>query len=372
MNHLFKTSCWKTCCLLSVAVMAGCASVPVEEQSEELRLLLGEIQAREQVLDKRQALLKKRAELLATIEIEQEQAMPLAPMPKDKSEAGLLAAPTEAGQCHRLVHLPAKLSSEPLEVVVQDAADQIVLSPAIFATQPRKLVVDYKLGPAAPAIEMRSREQQITVKPSYIDFVAEPAQFDAQPQEILSMVAHQQFLPCDGAAADTPSYEQKWCTEAVPAQYQTVEHRRLLALASVREVTRPAEIMTVTIKEPVNPVDTALYEPVVQVVEQQQLVAPASFKREVLLPEFETVTVKRLERPAALRWVAVVCNPKNEAEKLADVQALLASQGYEIGEIDGAWGEHTDAALAKYRAEHDLPQIGRDLSLLELELMGLN
>lgn len=356
---------------LALAV-ASCASVPVEEQSEELRLLLGEIQAREQVLDKRQALLKKRAELLATIEIQQEQAMPLEPMPNAAAGSNYLAAPKEGGQCHRLVHLPAKLSAEPLEVVVQDAADQIVLSPAIFSTVPRSVVVGYKLGEAAGEVEMRTRQERFTIKPSYIDFEVEPAQFDARPQEILSMAAHQQFLPCDGAAAKLIDGNQKWCAETVPAQYQTVEHRRLLALSRVAEVTRPAETVTLTINEPVNPVDTALYEPIVEVLEQQQLVTPASFKREVLLPEFQTVTVKRLLRPAALSWVAVVCNAKNEARLLEQVQQVLAGQGYAIGEADGEWGENTDAALAKYRAENDLPQIGRDLSLEELMLLELD
>ena len=357
-------------------LLAACGTVPVEEQSDELRLLLGEIQAREQVLDKRQGLLAKRASLLAAIEIQQENSMPLEDRPiAGAGKSSFLYPPAaEAGQCYRLANLKPRLTAEPQEVAVQDAADQIVVSKAVFEAVPRQWVVDYQASSAAPDVPMQSREQMITIKPSYLDFEVTPAKFDKRPEEILLTAAHSNFVPCDGSKANAVpllNTPVQWCAQSVEAEYQTVEHREVLALSEVREVTRPSETITITIREPVDPAAKALLEPVIKVVEQQQLVTPAGFKREVLLPEFQTITARRLKRPAALRWVEVICDAKEEAKALVKVQRSLAERGYKIGEADGEWGDNTDAALEKFRDKNGLPLVGRDLTLEELGQLDL-
>lgn len=362
--------------LALLVLLVGCNTVPVEEQSAELRLLLGEIQAREQVLDKRQGLLTKRASLLAAIEIQQENAMPLDERPAQVGANASYLYPPQAdlGQCYRLANLKPRLTTESQEVAVQDAADQIVVSPAVFETVPRQWVVDYKPSSAAPNVAMRTRDEVVTVRPSYIDFEADPALFETRPEEILATAAYTNFVPCAGNGTGTApllNTAVKWCPQPVEATYQTVEHREVLTLSRVREVTRPSETITLTIREPVDPADKALLEPVVKVVEQQQLVTPASFRREVLLPEFQTVTVRRLKRPAALRWVEVVCGEKAEAEILVEVQKSLSARGYKIGEVDGEWGENTDTALEKFREKNGLPQVGRDITVEELGQLDL-
>ena len=87
--------------LLGVSLLAACSSVPVEEQNEELRLLLGEIRAREQVLDKRQKLLENRGRLLASLELQQENVAVEADVEDVVSVGGdfLTAPQATEGQC---------------------------------------------------------------------------------------------------------------------------------------------------------------------------------------------------------------------------------------------------------------------------------
>jgi hypothetical protein len=366
--------------LLSLLGLTACGTVPVEEQSEELRLLLGEIRAREQVLDKRQALLEQRGRLLANLELQQEtaatDALPLAEPDAGKTaKLSFLPAPSaEAGQCYRLARLAPRLSAEPQTVVVQDAADQIVVEPPIFRSEQLEITVDYEpLTAATPMPEMVSRERVIELRPAYKSWQPVPASFDLRSEPLLASPAHQDFVPCGGQEVADIEFSSHWCAVRKAAEYRQQERKTVKQLSSVKAVWEPAETVTIEVREPRDTSQKSSLRAVKRVFERQQPTSPASYRREVLLPEFKTVTIRQLTRPASLSWRQVVCADNVNPSLLEKVQLALNERGYEVGDADGAWGEKTAQAVAQFRKDKMLPDIGTDLSvelLRQLEIQA--
>lgn len=351
--------------LLGASLLAACSSVPVEEQNEELRLLLGEIRAREQVLDKRQKLLENRGRLLASLELQQENVAVEADVEDVVSVGGdfLTAPQATEGQCFLLAALPPRLSAEPQTVVVQDAADQVVVTPPEFVYDTRELVVDYEyLTPDAPPVAMVSKEVSLEVRPAYNSWEPVPASFTSRMEPLLSVAAHQTFEACDGEPQPA-RLSQQWCAKSVAAEYQQVERRAVAELSSARQITVPAERISVAVKEPKDPAQKENMRPVLRQIAQARLQVPASYRREVQLPEFKTVTVKQLTRPASLSWREVVCADALNTALIKTLQKALNERGYEAGEADGAWGGKTEQALTQFRKDKLLPELGRALSL---------
>lgn len=354
--------------LAAILLASGCGSVPVVEQHDELRLLLGEIKAREQVLDKRQTLLAQRASLLGRLELKQETAAEQAALIAEPNAGSLkatfLPAPTaELGQCFRLARLSPRLSAEPQTVVVRDAADQMVVTPALFAPESFEMVVDYELPSAANApVPMRTRTELVELQPAHESWVPVPATFSTQQDVLLAAPAHKDFKPCR-QTAPAEGMSAQWCPVNVAAEYQKIERRVVDALSDVRATAVAAEIVSVEIREPENAALKQSMKPVTRAFTRQRLLQEASYRREVLLPEFKTITVKQLTRPAALAWQQVVCADQDRQPLLEMVQNALNQRGYEAGVADGAWGEKTAEAIDKFRRDKLLPDLGTDIGL---------
>ena len=274
-----------------------------------------------------------------------------------------LPAPVKAelGQCYRLAYLAPRLSAEPQTVVVQDAADQIVVTEPKFVADTVSVIVDYHLPQAeSEAVEMQMHERKIVVRPEYRTWEVQPARFDEVADPILLAPAHKNFKSC---GVDDGSLERHWCVENVAATYQSVSRRTVTRLADVIEKRVPAEERVLRVRQPVNSDDRSRLQPVMEVIEVQRLSVPASYRREVLLPEFKTVTVRQLTRPAALSWRQVLCEGSVAKPLVALVQEALNERGYDVGEPDGAMGEKTLAAIAQFRLDKMWPDLGRDISL---------
>lgn len=354
--------------LAVILLFVGCSTAPVVQQHDELRLLLGEITAREQVLDKRQALLAERGSLLAKLELKQETAAEQSTLIAEPNAGSLnatfLPAPSaRLGQCFRLTRLPPRLSAEPQTVVVRDAADKIEITPALFAPETFDVVVDYELPSAINApVAMRTRTEVIELKPAYETWTAIPASFNEQQDLLLAAPAHHDFKPC-GQVAAAEGMSAQWCPISVAAEYQTVVRRVVEQLSDVRHSAVAAETVSVEISEPENAVLKQQLRPITRSFTRQRLLQEASYRREVLLPEFKTITAKQLTRPAALAWREVVCAEQDRQPLLEALQNALNKRGYEAGVADGAWGEKTAAALEKFRRDKGLPELGTDIGI---------
>ncbi len=384
MRFFMTNQAWLPALLPVLLVVSACSTVPMEEQSEELRLLLGEIEAREQVLDKRRQLLEQRAQLLANLELRQETVAvgtePLAELSAATDmKASFLPAPeASAGQCYRLARLAPRLSAEPQTVVVQDAADQMVVQSPSFRSEDIEIVVDYEpLSSDAELSAMRSRTLELELRPAYKSWQPIAATFDLRSEPLLETPAYQDFVPCGGEAVSEVGAElnlaSHWCAAAKPAKYTQQQRRVVKTLSSIKPIVVPAEVVKVLVREPLEAVQRSQLRPVKRVLQKQTLTAPASYRREVLSPEFETVTIRQLTRPASLSWRQVLCEGKVSEGLLLRVQAALNERGYDAGNADGAWGQKTAEAVAQFRRDKMLPDLGSDLSVallrqLEIEL----
>lgn len=367
----------KTVVVVGLIATAGCSTMQTGEQSEELRLLLGEIRAREQVLDKRQKLLESRGRLLASLELQQESVaaeLGAESVVQDIVALGgdMLSAPiAQTGECFRLAPLPPRLTAEPQKIVVQDAADQVLVTPPSFGYTPQDVTVDYELlDPTLTPPLMQEKELSIETRPAYQSWEPIPAQFELKTEPHLAVAAHQTFQAC-AESAEPALLAQHWCAKPVAAEYQEVERKVVTELSAVREVTVPAERLTLAVREPQNPADKTKLRAVVRQIAVTRIENPASYRREVLLPEFKTVTVKQLTRPASLVWRQVVCADELDKSLIEAVQVALNERGYEVGEADGEWGAKTEQAMQRFRADKALPDLGQDLGTELLRQLGV-
>lgn len=354
--------------LAAVAGVTACAGVPVEEQSDELRLLLGEIKAREQVLDKRQSVLDKRGTLLATLELQQEAAAQQSPLRPEADSASLKAAFLPAPianvqQCFRLTRLPPRLSAEPQDVIVQDAADRIEVIPPVFFSETVEKVVDYeRLDSSAEMPPMQERTESFELRQAYASWAPIDAKFVSQTEAMLASPSHQDFKVC-GAAPLAEGMTAQWCATTVAAQYQNIERATVQELSDVKPIMVPAENIDVVVRTPVNPADLVKLRPVTRQLVHERVSQPASYRRVVRLPEFKTVTMRQLTRPAALMWREVVCAEVDRPPLLKAIQQALNLRGYDVGEPDGAWGDKTAKAIAQFREDKMMPDLGEDIGI---------
>ena len=277
----------------------------------------------------------------------------------------LLQPNRDDGQCFRLVRSAPRLSAEPQRVVVQDAADTILVAEPVFESESAEVVVDYEpltleLG---NDIEMVTRRLDFEITPAYKTWEVTPAQFEVRKERFLAVAAHEDFSPCNGEDNNVINAQTHWCAERVAAEYQYVERAGVSQLSAVTPVLVPAEVVALEVSEPKDAANKQQLRAITRSIERKRLLKPASFKREVLLPEFGTITVRQLTRPAALSWAAIACADVDQKRLLKQVQAALNLRGYDVGEPDGEWGAKTAKAVRQFSQDKMLPTLVGDVTL---------
>lgn len=281
------------------------------------------------------------------------------------------------GQCFARVLVPATYQHVPMEVVTQEAGEQIEVTPPSFRARTETVVTrdGYTRYEVTEPV-FRSEAVTIETRPAYERLEATQPTYTTRTETVVIREPRLVWRPganLSGVRRLDPNTGEIYCLVEEPAVTQTITRRVPTSPGTVRRVVMPAQTQTIqrqvlvtpgSVREVVVPEET-------RNVTVQDLVAPAT-ERRVAIPA-QTGTVNRQELVTAERyeWVEVVCDttPAGRAS-VADVQRALAQRGLYRGAIDGVVGPQTREAVRRFQASQRLPGDGQ-ITQQTVQALGL-
>lgn len=276
-------------------------------------------------------------------------------MAQNAAQPNIPDAPdSKPGQCHALVHVPAKLVARFDEVVSQEAGENLEITPAKYEWIEKKVPISeeettIELVPAT----YKTVEERIVVEPERKEFEIIPAKYEEVSEEIMVKPAMRVWRKSAGGAASLTGEVMRLIE--VPAEYKTITKKNMVAGPQIREVVIPAEYATIEKKVIDTPASTrAVVIPAeYKTIRVKQLVADAQEVRSPTPPVMQKISKNEIAQPAQLKWQRVPCdNDLNESNVIAIQKALIAA-GYDIT-ADGKFGKGSREALEKFQESKGL------------------
>ena len=311
-------------------------------------------------------------------------------MMQPPSAPSLLPPPdARAGQCCARRLVPATYRNEGIDIVTQDAVEQVSVSEPEFAARTQAFVtrdgyVRYEVSEPV----FRNEAQTIVTRPAYERLVAVPAQMGARSETVVirePRMVWRRGENLSGVRRLDPNTGEIYCLVEERGQTQVVTRRVVSRPASVQRVAVPAQTQTLNRQVLVTPsqVREIRVPEQTQAVTIQELARPATARTSMTPEQHSTINRQVLVTPEHYEWVQVECdrsgantaatsstgptpvtvNFNQPTQKLTisttSLQRALASKGLYRGPIDGIYGPLTREAVAEYQRANSLPVTGR-------------
>lgn len=269
------------------------------------------------------------------------------------------AAPITAGQCWVYAPIKPRPINERVEVVLKESAVRIDVQPAEIEKRQQRIVTregvkTYRIAPAT----FKQVTERVMVKPEIPRFVVVPARYEQREAMLVVEEARTVLEPCRTAgtryAPETGA--MAFCAREIPAKEEIVKVEVLVEPETTRVEYEPAQYETVTrwvVDQPARVIEvmtdseeaSIAVSEVVQPERTSQRVEPA-LKRDVDITRFEgepQIVARR-----------ALCDHDITRDFISDLQHVLATKGYDAGEVDGLLGKRTVEALTRFQVEHGL------------------
>lgn len=262
----------------------------------------------------------------------------------------------KAGECNALVVVPAKFEPRTEQVLIKEEVETITLIPAEYEWVEEQV----EIKPATKRLEVvpatyRTVEEEFVIEPESMNREVIPPQFSQVAEQITARPAHR-AIRSEGGAKTFSSMGEALRVDEVPAKQETVNKQVVQEKASIKETPIPAK--TTIIKKQVIDKEAQIVEveepAQYQTVKVKKLVTEAKEEKKLLPAEYAEVTVFEKVSDAEVRWESVLCNDKNNGNKIEALQRALQAKGYNVGGIDGALGKTTLRAIEKYQKDNNL------------------
>jgi Putative peptidoglycan binding domain len=275
--------------------------------------------------------------------------------------------PTQArpGQCFQRMLVPATWRAEPMDVITQEAYEQIAVSDPVFQSRHENVVTsdEYKRYVVTEPT-FRTETQTIVTRPAHERLVASPAVMGTRSETVV--IREPRLVWRSGANLSAvrrmdPNTGEVFCLVEEPAITQTVTRRVQTAQAQVSRQNVPALTQTIARKVLVTPASVREINvpATVQPVTVQTLVTPASERRIAVPEQRSTINRQVLATGERYEWVSVVCeNTPQGRVSLTAAQRALAARGLYRGPIDGIAGSQTVEAIRQFQRANGLPGNG--------------
>lgn len=274
------------------------------------------------------------------------------------------------GACYAKVWIPGETQQRPQRVVVQDASEQLVVTPAkyewvekqveIEAASQRIEVVPARFGTEERTVVIEPERREVTVK--------EPV-YEAVDKAVLVRAAYTTWRPCDNqraARAVPQATGEVMCFVTVPAEYRTVKAQVLKEPARLLTKTIPAKTRTIKVRV----MTRAPQQRVIRVPAKTQTfrvleeVSPLRTARRATPAKYQTVMQTVKSSDGRMEWRQVACDGSTpgasglSTAQVRDVQRALRRRGFDPGPIDGIIGSRTRRALVQFQRRNNLAQTG--------------
>ncbi len=325
----------------------------------------------------------------------------------------------QPGDCFREYYLPRTFKKVSEEILVQGEHNETEVIPPKFETVEKTIVVKpaYKKLVDVPAV-YEEVEEKVLVSPEKTMWKKgqNPAQkLSGATGEIMCLIK----VPAKYKTIKKRVLKEPATTrvEEVPAETKTIEIKKLLSDAQVKQtpvdavyitaektelekepqfawyssknkvgdtlkfsgqqiclVEEPAETIEVTkmvLDQPAR-VASEVVPATSKMIETQELVAEAKVVRTPVEAEYKTIAKKKKVTDERIGWKRILCQTNMSKEIITKLQSTLNDKGYEAGEPDGLLGRGTRNALDKFQRENHLATGGITYETLKALGIKLN
>lgn len=275
--------------------------------------------------------------------------------------AGVAAAQdmpvAQPGQCFARVSIPAVYETYTEETIVQPAYMGVKTIP------PRYEMVDVQVLVAPPRTEQvtippvyRTVRETVMIEPERTEEEAVPARWQTYTERVMVRPAYVTWKPGAGVFGRTSAQDgELLCRVEVPAEYATVQRRRMATPETTRTRVIPAVTRSQTRQEMIAParVEAREIPAVYRTAKERRVIEPAR-EEQVLVPAVtRTETLRRVVSPARTEWREVLCETNASKAKIAEVQRALTRRGFATT-ADGVFGPATVTAMERFQRANNL------------------
>jgi hypothetical protein len=269
------------------------------------------------------------------------------------------------GGCYARVLVPARYSTETIQMVKSEASERLEVIPATFKSFEETIVVQEaseKLEVVPATYEWV--QEQVMVKPGFEKLISIPAEYEMVSEQVIDKPAHVIWEKGRGLIEKVDfGTGEIVCLTEVPATFRTVTKQVLKNPATTRTQQVPAEYKMVKrrlMKTP--PITRSVIIPEqVKIQKGLQIVEPVSVRRIAIPEELQTVT-KQVEVSAEkMSWKSVLCETNTTPQIVRQLQQSLKEQGFHPGPVDGTLGASTMKAVVAFQKKEGLPRGGLDM-----------
>lgn len=288
------------------------------------------------------------------------------------------------GQCYARVLVPAQFRDVPLDVVTQEASEQIHVTEPTFRSGSTNVVTrDAHTRYEVTQPTFRTVAEDIVVRPAYERLEASQPTFETRSETVTIREPRLVWRRGDnlsGVRRLDPNTGEIYCLVEEQGEVRTITRRVQSTAGSVRRVQVPAETRRLTREVLASPggVREVHIPANVTAVPTQELVSPATERRVAVPEQRSTIMRQELAADERYEWVAVECDRVNSyttptgdgRATLREIQQALATQGLYRGAIDGIAGSQTREAARRFQQREGLPATGR-LDVETVRRLGL-
>ncbi|GGO78773.1 hypothetical protein GCM10011348_11510 [Marinobacterium nitratireducens] len=342
---------------LSVLLVSGCSSLGYQNDA-----------------GKAFAPQKRSSETLDTATAPDLQPTVAAPAYRGTLDGADLTAGVEPGQCWVYAQVKPRPLRESVEVLVQDSASRITVTPAelergLKTVVTREGTTTYRILPA----KYRQVVEDVVVRPEVIRYEVEPAVYEEKDVTVVVEEARATMEPCQSAGTrfSRGTGAMAFCTGEIPQQTRTFKRRELVKPEATRVIIEPAQTRQVArwvVAEPARAVPVVV-DAETDSVEVQNLVRAETVDMERIPAVTEALTVTRYEGQPRIVSRRAVCDDQLSETFVRRLQTRLLDSGFHPGRIDGLVGTRTVDALSAYQVENGLA-VGA-LTYESLEHLGI-
>lgn len=271
----------------------------------------------------------------------------------------------------RIVIKPAYTYLEEVPPVYEESTEKILIEPA----HTRHEIIPAVYETETVTILVKEAE-------SYVQNDLETDEnklYTTEYETILVKPAHQEWRRTKKISKCKSKNEEdclEWELIEIPAEYKEIPKKvqrntGVITPNSTKIINQPAEYKTIQVKKLIKPAEHRTVEVPAKyiTVTKYKLLEPRRVKQITVPAEYKTVQKAIVIRDGGVMEAREVLCPELYPRYLTQVQIKLNALGYEAGEVDGVLGKQTKLAIMKYQQDNNLP-IGQ-LDYLTIKKLGL-
>ncbi len=263
----------------------------------------------------------------------------------------------QPGQCFARVSIPAVYETyTEVNVVEPEYMGTKTIPPTFEMVDTQVLVSAERTEPVTIPAVYRTVRETVMIEPERTEQVPVAATWQTYTERVMVRPAYVTWKPGTGVfgRASTQNGELL-CRVEVPAEYATVQRRRMTAAETTRTRVIPAVTRTQTRQEMMAParVEQRTVPAIYRTVKERRVVTP-SREEPVLVPAVtRKETLRRVVSPARTEWREVLCDTNASKAKIAEVQRALNRRGFATAS-DGVFGPATLASMERFQRANNL------------------